>query len=77
MDIPVILSRIAGVAIAILGLAHASANGFGIGSFGGSILGGGWSMFLSTALYPVALGILIIIAAEVLLRLGKISRKSH
>ena len=67
-DIAVMSGRIAGVAIIILGLALGwkSADGVGWDITGSDAI---W-MFINTALLPVALGILIIVAAEIVLRLG-------
>ena len=67
-DIAVMSGRIAGVAIIILGLALGwkSADGVGWDITGSDAI---W-MFTNTALLPVALGVLIIVAAEIVLRLG-------
>ena len=67
-DIAVMSGRIAGVAIIILGLALGwkSADGVGWDITGSDAI----RMFFNTALLPVALGVLIIVAAEIALRLG-------
>ena len=61
-DIPVMLSRIAGFVIIILGLALGGETALGIGD-------SEWQ-FINTALIPVAFGVLIMVAAEILFRLG-------
>ena len=67
-DIAVMSGRIAGVGIIILGLALGwkSADGVGWDITASDAI---W-MFINTALLPVALGVLIIVAAEIVLRLG-------
>ena len=65
MDIPVILSQIAGVAIVITGLVLGGNAYFVYNEAPLAV----W-IFLSTAVIPVACGVLIIVAAEILLRLG-------
>ena len=74
-DIAVMSGRIAGVAIIILGLALAwkSADGVGWDSTGSDAI---W-MFINTALLPVALGVLIIVAAEIVLRLDRMKPKGR
>ena len=62
MDIPVMLSRIAGVVIVILGLVLGWRVGLGIG--------GTWWMFLNTTLLYVACGVLIMVAADIANKLG-------
>ena len=61
-DIPVMLSRIAGFAIIILGLA--------LGWKAGLEIGDSWWQFINTAVIPVAFGVVILVTAEVLSRLG-------
>ena len=56
---PAKLGSIAGVAIVILGLVLGWRAGFGLGDTS-------WWIFLSTAVIPVAFGVLIIIASEIL-----------
>ena len=67
-DIAVMSGRIAGVGIIILGLALGwkSADGVGWDITGSDAI---W-IFIITALLPVALGVLIIVASEIVLRLG-------
>ena len=74
-DIAVMSGRIAGVAIIILGLALAwkSADGVGWDIPGSDAI---W-MFINTALLPVALGVLIIVAAEIVLRLDRMKPKGR
>jgi len=73
MDTPVMLSRIAGVVIVIIGLAL----GWKAGSDCRSCMGDNWWEGIETAVIPVACGVLIMVAAEVLSRLGKSNRRSR
>ena len=65
MDIPVILSQIAGVAIVITGLVLGG-NAYFV--YNGAPLAV-W-IFLSTAVIPVAFGVLIIVASDIASKLG-------
>ena len=67
-DIAAMLGRIAGVGIIILGLALGwkSADGVGWDITGSDAI---W-MFINTALLPVALGVLIIVAGNIASKLG-------
>jgi len=74
-DIAVMSGRIAGITIIILGLALAwkSAPNVGWDITGSNAI---W-MFINRALLPVALGVLIIVAAEIVLRLGRMKPKGR